>query len=385
MSENQYVKKIMQRITENTNTMSNIGIIIASPSEEPPYKYHWIRDSALVMRTFIDIYKKTQDPVYFQYIINYLENESKLQNLNTICGLGEPKYNIDCTAYMGDWGRPQNDGPALRGIILFKIIEIFQYKYDILISNLIIPIILKDLNYILKNYKNTSFDIWEELNGWHFYTRMVQVKFLKYCIKYVKILEYSNENLMILKKTYHELCRDLKDHICDNHIISSFDKNGKIIKYHDAANLLAYCHIDFDKEILKIVPLEYINENCDHLIDYFRKKYKHDELNLIGRYPNDKYYDGQIWIICSLALGQIYLELYKSRNILKYDSPMHRSKSNPNNNYVNIANRILEKILTLDENLILPEQFNPITSEYYSAKKLNWNYSELYFLYNTLN
>ena len=71
MSENQYIKKIMQRITENTNTMSNIGIIIASPSEEPPYKYHWIRDSALVMRTFIDIYKKTQDPVYFQYIINY--------------------------------------------------------------------------------------------------------------------------------------------------------------------------------------------------------------------------------------------------------------------------------------------------------------------------
>ena len=42
MSENQYIKKIMQRITENTNTMSNIGIIIASPSEEPPYKYHWI-------------------------------------------------------------------------------------------------------------------------------------------------------------------------------------------------------------------------------------------------------------------------------------------------------------------------------------------------------
>ena len=64
---------------------------------------------------------------------------------------------------------------------------------------------------------------------------------------------------------------------------------------------------------------------------------------------------------------------------------MHRSKSNPNNNYVNIANRILEKILTLDENLILPEQFNPLTSEYYSAKKLTWNYSELYFLYNTLN
>ena len=59
---------------------------------------------------------------------------------------------------------------------------------------------------------------------------------------------------------------------------------------------------------------------------------------------------------------------------------MHRSKSNPNNRYIHIANGILERILTLDPNLILPEQFNPITNEYFSARKLTWNYSELYFL-----
>ena len=39
---------------------------------------------------------------------------------------GEPKYNINCTPFNGDWGRPQNDGPALRGIMLYKIIELFQ-------------------------------------------------------------------------------------------------------------------------------------------------------------------------------------------------------------------------------------------------------------------
>ena len=83
MATNQYISKILQRITENTNTMSHVGIIIASPSDDPPYKYHWVRDSALVMRTFIDMYQKTIDPLYFQYIMNYLENESKLQNLKT--------------------------------------------------------------------------------------------------------------------------------------------------------------------------------------------------------------------------------------------------------------------------------------------------------------
>ena len=80
MASNRYLDKILQRITENTNTMSHVGIIIASPSEDPPYKYHWVRDSALVMRTFIDMYSKTKEPLYFQYIINYLENENKIQD-----------------------------------------------------------------------------------------------------------------------------------------------------------------------------------------------------------------------------------------------------------------------------------------------------------------
>jgi glucoamylase len=384
MATNQYISKILQRITENTNTMSHVGVIIASPSEDPPYKYHWVRDSALVMRTFIDMYQKTKDPLYFQYILNYLENESKLQDLKTLTGLGEPKYNINCSAFNGPWGRPQNDGPALRGMMLYKIIELFQYKYDTIIRNLILPILIKDLEYIMNNYDKVSYDLWEESKGWHFYTRMVQLKFLKDTLKYQKIFG-EDIDFEKVKECYEKLSFNLKDHLCDNHIISSFSESGSIIKYHDAANILAFCHIDYDKEILKLVPIESINETCEKLIQSFREKYNHDELNLIGRYPGDKYYDGHIWIICSLALGQIYLELYKGRNLVNYDSPMHRSKSNPNNNYIEIANGILERVLTLDPNLILPEQFNPLTSEYFSAKKLTWNYSELYQLYNLLN
>ena len=35
--ENQYIEKILQsQINENTNTTTNVGIIIASPSETPP-------------------------------------------------------------------------------------------------------------------------------------------------------------------------------------------------------------------------------------------------------------------------------------------------------------------------------------------------------------
>jgi glucoamylase len=379
-----YVNEIMKRINENTNTTTNPGIIVASPSEDPPYKYHWIRDSALVMRPIVDMYKKHKDPKYFQDIMNYIENETKIQKLETLSGLGEPKININCTPFNGSWGRPQNDGPALRGIILLEIIDLMKYKYPVIIENMINPIINKDLDYILKNYNKVSFDLWEENIGWHFYTRLVQLKFLKDCISKYKYLSINQSKLDMIKETYEKLTVNIKDHLNENTIISSFNENGEIIKYEDSANILAFCHINYDTDILKIFPLEYIKHTCENLLDYFRNKYKDDSLNLIGRYKDDKYYNGHIWIICSLALAQVYLQLYIQSNIIRKTSPMHRAKSNPNNDYMVIANEILERILSLDTDFILPEQFDPTNNQYYSAKKLTWNYSELYILITKL-
>jgi glucoamylase len=370
-----YVNKIMDRIIENTDTTTNVGMIIASPSNDPPYKYHWIRDSALVMRPIIDMYKQTKEPIYFQHIINYLENESKIQKLQTLTGLGEPKININGTPFDEPWGRPQNDGPALRGIICCSLIECFQYKYDTLIETLIVPMIQKDIEYTLANYDKPCFDLWEEHMGWHFYTRMVQLKFIKQVEKYNR---YFDKHDTYYQYPYQQLMKSIKDHFNGETIISSFDTEGNIVKYEDSANILAFTHISYDRDILQEVPIHYVMNTCDNLILYFREKYKDDSLNLIGRYKHDKYYDGQIWIICSLALAQVLVKVYQIYNTSKDRSPMHRSKSNPNNNTVQIANEILERILTLDTDFILPEQFNPNTNEFLSAKKLTWNYSELY-------
>ena len=384
-----YLSKILERIIENTNTTTHKGIIVASPSTIPPYKYHWIRDSALVMRVFIDKYQKTNDSKYFEYIMNYIENETKVQDLKTKSGLGEPKINIDCTPFDGEWGRPQNDGPALRGIMMLKIIKSFKYNYDVIINKLIVPIVLKDLDYVLENYDKVCFDIWEEKIGWHFYTRIVQLKFLKDIITELKTFQFSENKINRIKTVEQELRTSINDHIGKNdkgnYIISSFDKEGNIIKYEDSADILAITHIDFDDEIIDIFGLESILQTSNNLLDYFRSKYNDNELNLIGRYKEDKYYNGHIWIICSLAMAQVYLEIYKRRNKTIKRSSMDRAKSNPNNDLYIISNEILERILSLDVDFILPEQFDPKTSEYHSARKLTWNYSELYCLIEKLN
>ena len=75
-----------------------------------------------------------------------------------------------------------------------------------------------------------------------------------------------------------------------------------------------------------------------------------------------------IWILCTLALGQVYMELYKMNNIVKNRSPMHRAKSNPSTEYFIIANEILEKVLTMDVSLMLLRQYNPKTEGSYQLK-----------------
>lgn len=363
-----YLKNILTKINENIEATPLKGLIIASPSDEPDYKYHWVRDSALVMRPFLMEYNISKQSKNFHAIMNYLEIESKLQDLSGESGLGEPKFEIDCSPYTKEWGRPQNDGPALRGLILIDIIHAFKDDYISIINTMVIPMLVKDLSYICGNYNKPSFDLWEENYGWHWYTRMVQCKFIKEAIKiHPRLLNFIS--LDLLNNVYNDLLVGLKDHINGDSIISSFDTNGHITKYEDAANILAYCHIKFDEDILKLFPINLLKHTVTNLVDFFRKKYNTTGTYFIGRYKSDAYYGGQIWIICTLAVAQYYLYLYKF-------------SGNPEESL--IYNSILEKVLTLDENLILPEQFDPTNNQYYSARKLTWNYSELYILIKNL-
>lgn len=360
-------KKIcIKKIYDNINFSKNKGMIIASPSNDPPYKFHWIRDASLVMRVIIDYYKKYKNDNELIHIFNYIENESQIQNLNTISGLGEPKINIDKTAFNDSWGRPQNDGPPLRGINMIKIFKLLNNDYNVICNKIVKEIIEKDLQYTINNYNKPCFELWEEIQGWHFYTRLVQLKFLKDFIN-LKIV-FKNIDLEKVKKVFNDLKINIMHHVKQDYIISSFDKNGNINKLDDASILLAFCHIDFDDELISLIPVELCIKNANNLIGYFRNKYNINDLNLIGRYQNDKYYNGEIWIICSLALSQIYKYLSsKNEKFIKYKK---------------ISDKIISYIKSIDVNYDLAEQYNPIKKKKLSAKKLTWNYAELYFSIN---
>ena len=90
------------------------GVVVASPSTtNPDYVYTWVRDSSLVFKMLIDQFTTGADTSLRSLIDSFVTAESALQQTQnpsgTIStgGLGEPKFNIDLTAFTGPWGRPQ--------------------------------------------------------------------------------------------------------------------------------------------------------------------------------------------------------------------------------------------------------------------------------------
>lgn len=174
------------------------GAVIASPSRQnPDYYYVWVRDAALTMNVVVRLYEKLQaDQTSIQpsgqtsskalerTILNYVEFSRKNQlTPNRSRGLGEPKFQVDGRAYDADWGRPQNDGAALRALTLTRFAQdLLQQnrRTDWVRTRLYdgrLPtdsVIKADLEYVSHHWEEPSYDLWEETHGQHFYTLMVQ-------------------------------------------------------------------------------------------------------------------------------------------------------------------------------------------------------------------
>jgi glucoamylase len=83
--------------------------VIASPNRDnPDYLFSWVRDSSLVFKVITDQFTRGED--------NSLRGLIDVTNPSgTVAtgGLGEPKFNIDGSAFTGSWGRPQRGSSML--------------------------------------------------------------------------------------------------------------------------------------------------------------------------------------------------------------------------------------------------------------------------------
>lgn len=186
------------------------GSVLASPAlasgdPDPDYFFHWLRDSALVIdalrhviaegalageglsrfKEFVGFslslnrldgaaflrlagdFRKNVEPFFLQYV----RDDSDLRKIAGDRVLGEPRFNPDGTLDIAKWSRPQHDGPALRALALMRFWPLEGLDGQARASTR--ALILTDLEFIVRHWRDPCFDIWEEELGHHYYTRLV--------------------------------------------------------------------------------------------------------------------------------------------------------------------------------------------------------------------
>ncbi len=292
------------------------GTVIASPSKQSPnYFFHWIRDAALVMDVVVDRYAQAgqgkEKNFYADLLKDFIALTRRHQQTPTPSnGPGEPKFNVDGTPYTGDWGRPQNDGPALRAIALINLAKtllqenredrVRETLYDDTFNS---PIKL-DLEFVSHHWRETCFDLWEETRGHHFYTQLVQRRALVEGAKLAQRLndhQAANWYAQQAREIEHELMRywDGNRRI----LMATIDRDGGAdYKYSnlDSAVILGLLHGSLDDGFLPFSD-EKVLGTLRALEKTFQEIYPVNNKGhrgiTIGRYPEDRY-DG-----VSLAFG----------------------------------------------------------------------------------
>lgn len=184
------------------------GSVLAAPPAalpgDPDYTFHWLRDSALIMdavRVLVETgapggaaaelfddfvgfslatsrlsgpaflaeiraIRRRSDPDFLQYV----RPDDDLVVLVGDRLRGEVRFNPDATLDITRWGRPQNDGPALRALTLLRWMDGGPGRATKAMGELL----LGDLDYVAAHWHEPCYDIWEEEKGLHYYTHLLQ-------------------------------------------------------------------------------------------------------------------------------------------------------------------------------------------------------------------
>jgi len=186
------------------------GSVLASPTiadwdPEPDYFFHWVRDSAIVMRTIAGLVADAQsgaecrrrmrhfhDFVAFSLALTrldgrdcpslqekaqpefrkYLRPEEEMRALAGDAVLGEPRFNPDGSLDALRWSRPQYDGPALRALACLQFLA-DGGEADGGIQELL----RGDLDFTVRHAGAACIGPWEEAdeNAHHYYVALVQL------------------------------------------------------------------------------------------------------------------------------------------------------------------------------------------------------------------
>lgn len=186
------------------------GSVLASPAiadwnPEPDYFFHWVRDSAIVMRTVAELAMDARSDAerrrWTQHFYDFVEFSLALTQINganypsprertqpafrkflrpdeemcTLSGdavLAEPRFNPDGSPDVLRWSRPQYDGPALRALTCLQFLADGGAATEAMHE-----LLHRDLDFTCRHAGEACIGPWEEAeeNGQHYYVALVQL------------------------------------------------------------------------------------------------------------------------------------------------------------------------------------------------------------------
>ena len=251
-------------------------------------------------------------------ISNYILLSRQQQLASSAEGIGEPRYNVDGTPDTIPWSRPQYDGPALRALSILNFlnipVEVPASADEQRLRTLALTVLRTDLTYVTQKWNLPSYDLWEELLGFHFYTQVVQASALNQGIhfftaendpEFADQLRTSSEAIRIhLAKYWNSTLGYIG---ASKGLQQAPDSQYKISNL-DTAVILGILHgpeifeFDDEKALSTLRTLE----------TAFASEYKINKRNrvpAIGRFTDDVYFHGNPWYMTTAAFAEYYFKL----------------------------------------------------------------------------
>jgi glucoamylase len=382
------------------------GAVLASPvpasyDPDPDYFFHWYRDSAIVIDALrllrADGRAGGEAPRLFGEFVRFsaalasldgrrlaaasgewrsrvapdfkqfLRPDAELQRVHGDAIAAETRVNPDGTLDISNWGRPQNDGPALRAITLLRWMS--SVPLDAGLQTACEHLLRQDLRFARDHWREPCYDIWEEERGLHYFTLRVSARALDAGADWLEMRGEGAEAREL--RTDSQAIRDRLDEYWlpdrgyyRSRVLESGERSAKEL---DIAVILGALH-GRDDEATHSVRDPRIHATLGVLDSVFEADYPINHGRpaargpALGRYRADRYYSGGAYYFSTLAAAELCYRAAKGEG--GRDALLAR------------GDRYLETVRTFTpESGDMSEQFDQRTGEQTSAKHLAWSYA----------
>ena len=316
------------------------GSVLASPvianwDPEPDYFFHWLRDSAIVMRSVAELVQDAaeererqrwrahfEDFVRFSLALTnlngglfarqsryreltrrgfrkFLRPDAEIRALFGDKLFGEPRFNPDGTIDVLRWSRPQYDGPALRALACLRYLATGGSR-----SEALERLLRLDLDFTLRHAGKRCIGPWEEAgeNAHHYYVALVQLGALVHGRGYLDAASCETAE--------QQLRAGLDEHWSERHQVYMAIRPPRVDSAEDlvdAAVLLAVLDADLPQGRHSVTD-ERVHKTQKAIEGLFAREFpinRGREAPALGRSRGDRYFGGGAWYPTTLAAAGI--------------------------------------------------------------------------------